>query len=101
MTARFTVSLPEQDLARIDDLAKERSMSRSELVREATEEYIADAGAATRAKRRLQAGEEMLRHLEELRALPVDDDRPVLDILREMRGPLEPRQPWTDGDDMP
>ena len=101
MTARFTVSLPEQDLARIDELAAERGVSRSELVREASERYIAASEAAGEAERRKAAGERFLRHLDELQALPALDDRPTLEILRELRGPLAAREPWDDDPGIP
>ncbi len=102
MTARITISLPEQDLARIDALARERDLTRSELIREATGHYVTEAATEERDREQHEAGKRFLAHLEKLSGLPTLDDRPTLEILREMRGPLDPREPWDDeGADIP
>jgi predicted transcriptional regulator len=91
MTARFTISLPDEDLVRIDAFAEERGVTRSELVREATGRYIAQTGGEEAASRRRSAGERLLADLAVLRTTPSADERDTLDILREMRGPLDAR----------
>jgi Arc/MetJ-type ribon-helix-helix transcriptional regulator len=101
MTARFTVSLPEEDLARIDELAAEQGVTRSEFVREAAARYIAKSDETAEAARRREAGERFLEHLETWQGLPALDERPTLEILREIRGPLGSDAPWDDGADIP
>jgi Arc/MetJ-type ribon-helix-helix transcriptional regulator len=102
MTARFTVSLPASDLARIDELAAEQGISRSELVREATGRYMAASEAASEADERRGAGTRLVKTLAEWDREPLLDERPSLEILRELRGPLESRQAWDDSaEDLP
>ena len=40
-------------------------------------------------------------HVLRMNTLPVLDDRPTLEMLREMRGPLEPREPWDEETGIP
>jgi metal-responsive CopG/Arc/MetJ family transcriptional regulator len=47
----IAISIDELTLERIDQLAKRRGMNRSELVREATQNYIAEKEAETEEER--------------------------------------------------
>jgi predicted DNA-binding protein len=88
MTARITITLPDALLAELDKLAEAEGLSRSGIVREASAHYVAGALDEVAAERRRRAVEHTLATLDELRRAPVLDDRPSLEILREIRGPL-------------
>ncbi|MBS3957014.1 MAG: CopG family transcriptional regulator [Clostridiales bacterium] len=86
MTAKITISLPDDLFARLDAEAAESGVSRSELVQESLASYLGKtreerACAARRAR--------MLEALEGMRTFHVGreirDDRPSLEILREVR----------------
>ncbi|MDP2183662.1 MAG: ribbon-helix-helix domain-containing protein [Actinomycetota bacterium] len=86
MTAKVTVSLPDELLERLDGEAAEQRTSRSELVQESLAAYLgktADERADETRRRR------MLDALEGMRTFHVGrevmDDRPSLEILREVR----------------
>ena len=86
MTARVTISLPDDLLARLDADAAKHGVARSELVQESIAQYLGksvDERAAEARKRR------MLDALEGMRSFHVGreirDDRPSLEILREVR----------------
>jgi len=86
MTARVTISLPDDLLARLDAEAAEAGVSRSELVQESLASYLGKSGRerADEARRR-----RMLEAIEGMRNFHVGreilDDRPSLEILREIR----------------
>lgn len=86
MVARVTISIPESLLERLDAEAREQGVARSELVQESLSAYLGKTAeqraADARRERALQALEQM-RHFEDGRS--VRDDRPILEILREIR----------------
>lgn len=88
MTERVTITLPDDLVAEIDTLAEAAGRSRSSVIREASASWV--AGAATKAAdaRRRDAVSDALAFLDELEELPVQDDRAMGEILREIRGPL-------------
>ncbi len=86
MTAKVTISLPDELLVRLDGEAAEAGVSRSELVQESLAAYLGKtleqrADEVRRAR--------MLEALEGMRTFHVGreirDDRPSLEILREIR----------------
>lgn len=86
MTAKVTISLPDELLVRLDAEAGELGVSRSEFVQESLAAYLGKtqeerADEARRAR--------MLEALEGMRTFHVGreirDDRPSLEILREIR----------------
>jgi predicted transcriptional regulator len=86
MTARVTISLPDDLLAKLDADAEALGVARSELVQESIASYLgrsADERAQEARRRR------MLEALEGMRTFSVGrevrDDRPSLEILREVR----------------
>lgn len=87
MTAKVTISLPDKLLSRLDAEAMQLSVSRSELVQESLTSYLGKTAEQRAAERRR---ERMAQALEALRTFPegrtVADDRPTLDVLREVRG---------------
>jgi metal-responsive CopG/Arc/MetJ family transcriptional regulator len=86
MTAKVTISLPDDLFERLDAEADDLGVSRSELVQESLSAYLGKtqeerADEARRAR--------MLEALEGMRTMheryDVRDDRPTLEILREVR----------------
>lgn len=86
---KITVSLPASLVREIDLLSELEGVSRSQVVREAASLYVSDRTAAREAAARHAASERTLTLLNELRNRIPGDERPVLDILRESRGPLD------------
>lgn len=86
MTARVTISLPDELLAALDAEAEALGRPRSELVQEATASYLGKSAEERTAEARR---ERMLRAIEGMRTMAdrheVRDDRPSLEILREIR----------------
>lgn len=86
MTAKVTISLPDELLQRLDGEAAAEGTSRSELVQESIAAYLGrNAEERTNEARRRR----MLDALEGMRTFhagrEVMDDRPSLEILREVR----------------
>ena len=86
MTARVTISLPDDLLAQLDDIAASESLTRSDVVREAAGQYLALRSSGTEATRRLEAVEDGIAWLRQVAEKPIADSRPSLEILREVRG---------------
>ena len=86
MTARVTISLPDPLLERLDAEAELLGVPRSELVQESLATYLGKT-AAERAVEARRA--RMIEAFQGMQAFPegreVRDDRPSLDILREVR----------------
>jgi predicted transcriptional regulator len=89
MTDRITITLPDGLVEELDRLAVEAGTSRSGIIREASASYVAEKRTTERDRARLAAVEATLTLFEQMRRMPPLDDRPVLEILREIRGPLE------------
>ncbi len=86
MTAKVTVSLPDDLLSRLDAEARELGVARSELVQESLATYLgktADERQADARRARMLWALEGMRTFAEGRT--VHDDRPSLEILREIR----------------
>jgi metal-responsive CopG/Arc/MetJ family transcriptional regulator len=86
VTAKVAISLPDELLERLDTEANTLGMARSELVQESVASYLsvtAQERAADAPRRR------MLEAIEGMRTFHVGrevlDDRPTLEILREIR----------------
>ena len=85
MTARVTISLPDDLLAQLDVIAASESLTRSDVVREAAGVYITAHADGLEAARRLRAVEDGITWLREIAAQPSLDPRPSLEILHEVR----------------
>ena len=85
MTARVTISLPDELLAQLDGIAESESLTRSDVVREAAGQYLASRSSGTEATRRLEAVEDGIAWLKQVAEGPTPDPRPTLEILRELR----------------
>jgi predicted transcriptional regulator len=86
MVAKVTISLPEALLARLDAEAASAGASRSWVAQEAMASYLGKSlDQRLEDERRASIAEaiEGMRHFEEGRV--VRDDRPMLEILREVR----------------
>jgi predicted transcriptional regulator len=86
MTAKVTISLPDELLDLLDAEARELGVPRSELVQESLATYLTKSAEEREAEARRAR---MLGALEGMRTMhqryPVYDDRPSLEILREIR----------------
>ncbi|MBF4510520.1 MAG: CopG family transcriptional regulator [Aeromicrobium sp.] len=86
MTAKVTISLPDELLARLDAEAGDLGMARSELVQESLAAYLGKTAEERHAEARQRR---MLWALEGMRTFAEDrtviDDRPTLEILRKIR----------------
>lgn len=86
---KVTVSLPAELVLEIDRLAADDGDSRSGIVREATARYVTERRLVDERERRRKAADDLLAFLDRLDGEAVIDDRPTLEILRELRGPLD------------
>ena len=87
MTAKVTISLPDDLLSRLDAEAGELGVARSELVQESLAAYLGKTAEErqTEARRaRMLWALEQMETFEE-RYPTIYDDRPTLEILREIR----------------
>jgi predicted transcriptional regulator len=85
MTARVTISLPDDLLAQLDQIASSESLTRSDVVREAAGHYLASRTSGAEDVRRQAAVEDGIEWLRQVAELPAVDARPSLEILRELR----------------
>jgi predicted transcriptional regulator len=86
MVAKVTISLPEALLAKLDAEAESAGCSRSFVAQEAMASYLsktADQREDDARRTRIAWAIEGMRHFEEGRV--IRDDRPSLEILREIR----------------
>lgn len=86
MTARVTISLPDDLLAQLDMIASCESLTRSDVVREAASQYLAVRATDTEAAQRLQSVEEGIAWLRLVAEKPSADATPSLEILHAVRG---------------
>jgi predicted transcriptional regulator len=83
---KFSISLPADLLAEVDDIARDEGLSRSGVIREATASYVtARASAAYEAERTRRVGE-ALEGFDSVAAGWGADERSSLELLRELRG---------------
>jgi predicted transcriptional regulator len=89
MSDRITITLPDGLVDELDRLAAEAGTSRSGIIREASETYVVEKRDARRDAALRSSMDDTLALFAEMRRTPPLDDRPTLEILREMRGPLD------------
>jgi predicted transcriptional regulator len=89
MSDRITITLPDGLVDELDRLAAEAGTSRSGIIREASETYVAEQRDAKRDAALRSSMDDTLAFFAEMRRTPPLDDRPTLEILRELRGPLD------------
>ena len=83
--AKVTISLPADLLADIDELAAGDGESRSFVIREAATRYVTHTRETDAAAARRRGVDAALALMGQVGRLPVLDDRPSLDLLRELR----------------
>lgn len=83
--SKFTISMPEDLLAQIDGEAEACGETRSGVIREASIEYLQRRRAEDAAAKRRRAVGEAIQMMKDLASGPCLDDRPSLEILRELR----------------
>jgi predicted transcriptional regulator len=86
MVAKVTISLPEELLAKLDAEAVNAGASRSWVAQEAMAGYLAQSAEQREAAARLAKADELIErliHFEDGRV--IRDNRPSLEILREVR----------------
>jgi len=88
--AKVTISLPVDLLEQIDGVAEQTGESRSFVIREASVGYLTARRDADSAAARRQGVECAIARMREIGARPVLDDRPSLEILRELRESDDP-----------
>lgn len=102
MTIRVTVTLPDDMLDRLDAVAGEEGLTRSDVVREAAAGYLTARVSGEEARTRRAAVDDGVAWLRRIAAEPPLDPRMSLEILREVRGesrdpgaPIEPEHAGT------
>ena len=103
MPARVTVTLPEPMLDRLDSIAADEGLTRSDVVREAASSYLSQRDRQSALSARGAAVQEGLAWLEQVAQQVPHDATPSLELLREIRAdaggagePLRPVQPRGD-----
>jgi predicted transcriptional regulator len=86
MVVRVTVTLPEDVLARLDAIARDEAVTRSDVVREAAGSYIADREGAIEASRRKGEVEDGVTWLKKTARRPTLERRLSGEVLRDLRG---------------
>ena len=96
MTAKISISLPDDILEALDAEARELGESRSFLIQEATAAYLGKS-AEERAQERRKAGvERAVAGFAEMRKRTPLDPRPTIEILREIRETDDSLPPWSE-----
>lgn len=83
--SKFTISLPEELLAEIDVEAEASGLSRSAVIREASATYLQQRREHDALTERRRRGERAMAIMRDIAQTPARDDRPTLEILREIR----------------
>jgi len=83
VTARVTISLPDELLAQLDAIAESESLTRSDVVREAAGEYLTARTRGAEAETRKRAVEDGIAWLRD--AATRSADIPSLELLRQVR----------------
>jgi len=83
--AKFTISMPEDLLAEIDAAAEAAGTTRSGVIREAAAHYVVARRAESLAVERRLRVTAALDRMKSIAAQPKADDRPTLEVLRELR----------------
>jgi predicted transcriptional regulator len=83
---KFSVSLPEELAAELDDIAKAEGLTRSAVVREATADYVAARRAAEYQTRRREQIDRAIAGFQDMATRWGPDERTGLHYLGELRG---------------
>lgn len=83
---KFSVSMPQELVQEVDELAAKEGLTRSGVLREAAARYVASREAEARQAERAERIDEALAAFEEISTEWGADDLPGVDYLREVRG---------------
>ncbi len=86
MVTRVTVTLPDDILVQLDEVAHAEGVTRSEVVREAASTYLAGRSRSLQARLRQEAVADGLSWLEAVGTSHAGDGESSLEVLRELRG---------------
>ena len=90
MVVRVTVTLPEDVLGKLDAIARDEGVTRSDVVREAAADYVVSHAETKESERREAAVLDGLAWLEGIALRTGSDTRLSLEVLRELRGTSSP-----------
>jgi predicted DNA-binding protein len=96
MTAKISISLPDEILEALDAESRETGESRSLLIQEATAAYLGKSAEERAAERRKAGVERALAGFDDMRNRTPLDPRPTLEILREIRETDDSLPPWSE-----
>lgn len=83
---KFSISLPEDLLTEVDQIARADGVSRSAVIREAAAAYVSTRVSAAHELERSRRIDEALAGFDEVAGAWGADERSSLDLLRELRG---------------
>ena len=86
MVVRVTITLPDELLGKLDSIAAEESLTRSDVVREAASSYVSGKDRAKEVAARGQGVADGLAWLASVARAPEPGEASVLEVLRELRG---------------
>lgn len=82
---KFSISLPEELVTSIDEIAAQEGLTRSAIIREVTTEYIVKRTSETHEKERRARIDGVIVGFERIAERWGSDERSVADVLQEMR----------------
>jgi predicted transcriptional regulator len=86
---KFSISLPEELVCEVDEIAHEEGSSRSAVIREATADYVAARRSADFAAKRRERIDRAIDGFRDMARRWGPDERSALSYLDELRGALE------------
>lgn len=86
---KLSISLPQELLAEVDELAQAENLTRSAVIREGVAAYVAGRKSARRQQERRKRVDDALAGLDLIAQEWGADERDSLDYLREIRGESE------------
>jgi len=86
---KFSISLPEELVADVDELAQLDGLTRSAIIREATTDYVSKRKHATFESERRARIDEALEGFRQISGDWGSDERTTTELLREIRGESE------------
>jgi predicted transcriptional regulator len=91
---KLSISLPEELVHQLDELAAQDGVTRSALLREATARYVTSRASVEEEERRQASINRAVAGFDEAALLWGEDDRPGVEYLADVRcAPATPREP--------
>lgn len=82
---KFSISLPEELVASLDEIAAEDGLTRSAVIREVTSAYVAKRASSTYEEERRKRIDGAIEGFKRIAAQWGPDERSAADIIREIR----------------